>query len=219
MEDGLQALQDSFKGELLIKSEALKNAFGRSYQDLDDLSDSKLISRASPDAVDWELRTRFTRLFMEAHEAKEGSITVWLEPDFYAGVLPKRKFLDRLKKPEKLSFYMRPLHRFEQATDNIISVITSRMYEISALQIVDEDGKVDHKAAGLILQLGKMVLDRKLGSAVQRQLLVSVESTPDDVEKEIKALEAEFQIENKKGKVSRSAKGKKKVERAAPIPS
>ncbi len=165
------------------------------------MSDSDIIMMADPDSVDWEIRVRMTRLL---EKVGNGGIRVYTLDDFHKGICNVLVFKKRLKQEWKRTFYTRPLHTFEQATDNIITAITSRFYEITNLPIttVDGNGKktVDHKNARLMMDLAKLMLDRKHGQAVQRQVVAKAPSvprimspTPTEVEEEITALEAEFE--------------------------
>ncbi len=188
------------------------------------MADADVIHKANPDATDWELRLRMTRIINKAEEESgddKVDTTIWVEDDFCKGICQRNALRTRLGDEWKREFLFRPLHTFKQATDNIIMSVTARLYEISAIPITYEftgpDGKVvkrvDHKNAKLVMDLAKLMLDRKLGLALARQVTVTASvpgkvATPADVEKEIKALEAEFDDTRK---VPGSTSGEKEV--------
>jgi hypothetical protein len=167
------------------------------------MSDSVVLKMADPDSVDWEIRIRLARILSRITEKSE---KIYELGDFYVGICTCDVFRRRIKDEWKKSFYIRPLHTFKQATDNIIKTITARFYEIAAIPVVDIDdqGKktVDHKNARLLLDVAKLLLDRKLGAAVQRNVTlkgsVPANTTPAEDETEIKALEAEFAEQKQK---------------------
>ncbi len=209
----------------VLKSKVPNLIFDSVFPDIEKMamSDSDVIRMADPDSVDWEIRVRMTRLL---EKVGNGGIRVYTLDDFHKGICNVLVYKKRLKQEWKRTFYTRPLHTFEQATDNIITAITSRFYEITNLPIttVDENGKktVDHKNARLMMDLAKLMLDRKHGQAVQRQVIAKaplppkvISPTPSEVEEEIVALEAEF-AEPKR--ISGSVTTKEEGEGATPVP-
>jgi hypothetical protein len=102
--------------------------------------------------------------------------------------------------------------------------MTARLYEIANIPITSQnkngDIDVQHKNAALIISLTKLPMDRKFGSTIQRQLTVMTQAptmaNPAEVEKEIKALEAEFETTRK---IPASTTGKKKTKGATAVSS
>lgn len=199
------------------------------------MSDAQIIHRAKPDSIDWELRIRMARIIGQAESEAERNAkddTIWTEGDFCRGICNRDALRLRLEDEWKRDFLVRPLHTFKQATDNIIKAVTARLYEISSIPIMyDALGpkgeivqRVDHKNAKLVMDLAKLMLDRKLGSAIQRQVTMTAAvpgatliATPAEVEQKIKALEAEF--EDKPRNVSRGTSGEKAAEGTTAVSS
>lgn len=155
-----------------------------------EMSDAEIIKNAKPDSIDWELRLRLARKFQDF----ERGVKKNLDPeDFFRGICTSGIWNSRMRNKYKSAFIGRPMHNFNQATDNLLTAITSRFYEIVSIPITIK-GQVDHKSAKLLIELGKLLLDRKHGQAVQRSMSMSVpvELSRAEVEDEIAALEAEL---------------------------
>ena len=160
---------------------------------ISEMSDSDLIRAAKPDSIDWELRLRLAR---KLADFESGKVKRLLDQDFYDGICPEHIWKSRMRNLQKAAFIGRPMHNFGQATDNLITAITSRFYEMVSIPLIGLGGKVDHKSVKLLIDMAKLLLDRKHGSAVQRALLVQaalpVNLSNEQVEAEIKSLEAEL---------------------------
>lgn len=171
-------------------------------------SNSEIIRMATPDSIDWEIRTRLDENLLKINKRTKKKIPI---EAFHEGICDyitfKKKFGDEWKK----SFITRPLNDFSESTDHIISTLSARFYEIASLPItsLDERGNktVDMKNVKIMMDLAKLMLDRKFGAAFQRNLNVNVPvpappplPAPNPVtvnlaaiESEILALEAEFE--------------------------
>lgn len=208
---------------MILRGKVPTIIFDALHPDLDKMmySDSDILKLANPDSVDWEIRIRMARIISKVTLKSK---TVYEEIDFYRGICERVVFRKRLMHEWKGAFLVRPLHTFEQATDHIITAITARFYEIAALPVTTtaEDGTktVDHRNARLLMDLAKLMLDRKHGSAIQRQVTLkssipaSVAVDPVAVENEIIALEAEFA---EQARIPSKTEGEEETEGTTPV--
>jgi len=160
--------------------------------EVSEMSDADVVRAAKPDATDWELRLRLAR---KLQDFETGKLKRLLDKDFFDGICSEAIWKSRMRNKMKAAFIGRPMHNFGQATDNLITAITSRFYELVSVPLIGAGGKVDHKSAKILIDMAKLLLDRKHGAAVQRSLLVKsslpVDLSAEQVEEEIKILEAE----------------------------
>lgn len=197
--------------ETLLKAWLPEAIFYALQPDLDKMttSNSEIIKMACPDSIDWQIRTRIDELVLKINYRTKKQIPY---EDFYDGICDRLTFKKRMGHEWKRSFITRPLNDFSEGTDHIISSLTARFYEIASLPIssIDHRGNktVDLKNAKLMMDLAKLMLDRKFGAAFQRNLNLTAAAPPPppplppqkpvtvdlaQIESEILALEAEFE--------------------------
>ncbi len=189
--------------EILLRRRLPESIYYALQPDLEKLttSSAEIIRMATPDSIDWQLRARIDCLVLKLNPRSKRDLT---EQEFHEGICDYLTFKKRLTHEWKRVFLTRPLDTFSEATDHILTSLTARFYEIASLPISSLDHRgnktVDLKNARLMMDLAKLMLDRKLGAAVQRNVNVSVETKVKPVtvslaqiESEIKSLEAEFE--------------------------
>jgi hypothetical protein len=230
--------------ETLLKTWLPELIFYALQPDLDKMtiSNSEIIKMASPDSIDWQIRTRIDELILKISPRTKKETPL---EEFYEGICDERTFKKRLKHEWKRSFITRPLNEFAEGTDHIISSLTARFYEIASLPISSLDSRgnktVDMKNAKLMMDLAKLMLDRKFGAAFQRNLNLTANAPPPppplppplspekpvtvdlaQIESEILALEAEFEPTPAIPKVAsgeeKKEEGKGDREGASPVP-
>jgi hypothetical protein len=165
------------------------------------ISDSELVQLAKPDSIDWELRLRFTRVLQDIDKNTTKPVPA---SRFYDGICTLNVWTSRMTDKHKGAFVGRALHDFGQATDNLITTITSRFYELVSIPLTDRKGNIDHKSAKLLLDMARLLLDRKFGTSVQRSLMVKgnmKELTEKEIEKQIEILEAELSDEPRQNRI------------------
>jgi|GEM_PF-2625347 len=128
-------------------------------------SEEELEKLAKPSRTDYALRVAFW------NEVRlSGEYAAPIKPQrIYQGICSYANWhQNMLSVPAKLAWLLHPLRDYEKCLEPLLAVMVQRYWEIIQLPIYDEKGKVMVSSAKLILQLGKQLEDRLLGSSVQR---------------------------------------------------
>ncbi len=207
------------------------------------LSNSEIIRMACPDSIDWQIRTRLDEIVLRITFRTKKVIPI---EEFHEGICDYLTFKKRLAHEWKKAFITRPLNDFSESTDHIIATLSARFYEIASLPVTSIDHRgnktVDLKNVKIMMDLAKLMLDRKFGAAFQRSVNVNVPvpaPTPNkqlppepvhapvtvtlaQIESEIHALEAEFEPTPAVSKVAtgeeKKADGEGAGEGTPPVP-
>ena len=157
------------------------------------LNDSKLFQEAQPDSIDWRLRIRYCALlqkFMDPLHPKDSVIT---QEDIYKEICSYDVFKRRVEIPSKAVFITRRIGSYLEDQDALLTAFSTRLWEIASAPILKDDGRIDIEAAKMLHKSVQILLDRKFGQAVQRNITANVGSSdldPVTIEAQIRELEA-----------------------------
>ncbi len=163
------------------------------------LDEDELKDEAKPDPILWQLRIRLWGMIevVLMNQASGGSVDPIDQTDLYRDICTKNMFMSRIKNEVKGAFICRPIYDFQHQLDALLTVGTSKLWEIMTLPLMNKDKALDATAAKLILQAFKMLKDTKFGGPVQRVLTATLNDKNKDrgnkapilVDEEIKLLE------------------------------
>jgi hypothetical protein len=158
------------------------------------MPDDQLLAAAQPDSIDWRLRIKYNALlqkYMDPMSPKDSAI---LQEEIYKDVCTYDTFKRRIDIAAKAVFITRRIGSYTDDQDALLTAFSTRMWEIASASLVKPDGSLDIEATKLVHKTIQILLDRKFGQAVQRQISVGVQnpSTMDPVaiEAQLRALEA-----------------------------
>lgn len=159
------------------------------------MSDADLMAAAAPDSLDWRLRIRFNTLiqmYVDPMRPKpEGSI---LQEDIFSGICTSDTWKRRTSIEAKAVFITRRIGSYLEDQDALLTAFSNRMWEIAGAQLVLPDGRLDIEATKLVHKTIQILLDRKFGQAVQRQVTANLPANsgldPIAIETQMRILEA-----------------------------
>lgn len=135
------------------------------------LSDSQLIQRAMPDSIDWRLRIRYNSLIQQIMDpAVPLADKIIRVDDIIKDICSYEVWKRRVDNELKAVFYMRRIGTYLEDQDALLTAMSARLWEIASAPIADEFGNMDMDKAKLLHSTIKLLLDRKFGQAVQRQV-------------------------------------------------
>jgi hypothetical protein len=157
------------------------------------LNDSKLFATAEPDSLDWRLRIRYCSLlqkFMDPTHPKDSVIT---QEDIYRDICSYEVFKRRVDIPAKAVFITRRIGSYLEDQDSLLTAFSARLWEVASAPILREDGRIDIEAAKMLHKSIQILLDRKFGQAIQRNITANIghqDMNPETIEAQIRELEA-----------------------------
>lgn len=149
----------------LVEGGAFEKAVKKVPQEYWSCSEDELRELVKPSQTDYALRVAF---WNEVRLSEQDKILI--KPyRIYQGICSYANWHQNvLSVPAKLAWLLQPLRNYEKCLEPLLAVMVERYWEIIQLPIYDEKGSVQVSSAKLILQLGKQIEDRLLGSSVQR---------------------------------------------------
>ncbi len=99
----------------------------------------------------------------------------------------------RVDNEAKAVFYTRRIGTYLEDQDAILTAMSVRLWEIASMSLSNADGELDMDKAKLLHQTIKLLLDRKFGQAVQRQVSAQISNPnsfdPVALERELTAMQ------------------------------
>jgi len=162
--------------------------------DLTLMSDSDLIKEALPDSLDWRLRIRYNSLLSRILDPSVALIDKVIRTEsIIDGLCGYDVWRRRTQNNAKCVFYTRKIGTYLEDQDALLTAMSARLWEIASIPITNGEGRLDLKAATMLHKTIQILLDRKFGQAVQRQVTASVDPInldPARIEGEIMRIEA-----------------------------
>lgn len=138
------------------------------------MNDAKLLVEANPDSLDWRLRLRYNSLLQKMLDpALPLEHKVIRAQDVYDDICSYDVFNRRASDKAKAVFITRRIGAYLEDQDAILTAMSQRLWEIASIPII-RDGVIDMEAAKLLHQTIKLLLDRKFGMAIQRQVTATL---------------------------------------------
>lgn len=171
-----------------------KKLFEAQQSEVSMLPDAQLIAAAMPDSIDWRLRIRYNSLlekFKDPTHPKDRGITM---EEIYDQICTYETFKRRTDIPAKALFITRKIGTYVDDQDALLTAFTVRMWEVASAPLMKPNGQLDIEATKLVHKTIQILLDRKFGQAVQRQISVGVQNPatmdPIAIENQLRILEA-----------------------------
>lgn len=143
--------------------------------DLTLMSDSSLIEAAVPDSIDWRIRIRYNSLLSRILDPSVALIDKVIRVEtIIDGICGYDVWKRRTSIPAKAVFYSRKIGTYLEDQDALLTAMSTRLWEIASVSILQDDGKLDMKAATMLHKTIQILLDRKFGQAVQRQVTATI---------------------------------------------
>jgi hypothetical protein len=200
MYQGAIMIEEDDIQEVLTKWEApMKKIIPRvlyeaQQSDLTLLSDSDLIAAAQPDSLDWRLRIRYNSLLARILDPSVALMDKVIRiENIIDGLCGYDIWNRRCKIPAKAVFYSRKIGTYLEDQDALLTAMSARLWEIASAPLLKENGKLDMQAATIVHKTIQILLDRKFGQAIQRQVTASIDPVhmdPMRIEADINKLEA-----------------------------
>lgn len=170
-------------------------------------SEGELRKAVRPTPTDHALRVSFWREFEKVMWRGTGNVQA---KDVVGGICTEQYFYQKfMKDPRKVAWLVRPMQTYEKEMDAILHRCTERLWELVNIKIYNGKGKLDARAADVLLKAVTQVENRVKGMAVQRSeqrsLNVNVQTrskavegieTMSGLDNRIKQLEAEVNGED-----------------------
>lgn len=139
------------------------------------MSDDQLMREAHPDSIDWRLRIRYNSLLQQLMDpAVPLSDKILRVEDIIKDVCSYEVWKRRVDNEAKAVFYMRRIGTYLEDQDALLTAMSVRLWEIASMNLSNGDGSLDMDKAKLLHSTIKLLLDRKFGQAVQRQLTSNI---------------------------------------------
>lgn len=157
-------------------------------------TDDKLFAEAMPDSLDWRLRIRYNSLLQQFFDPMRPMADRAIkQEDIYKDICGYDVFKRRIDMQAKAVFITRRIGSYLEDQDALLSAFSDRLWSIASAPILKKDGSLDVDAAKILHKTIQILLDRKFGQAIQRQVSVGVPASSMDpiaIEAQIKKLEA-----------------------------
>ncbi|HYX39991.1 MAG TPA: hypothetical protein VE954_43395 [Oligoflexus sp.] len=156
-------------------------------------TDAKLFAEAMPDSLDWRLRIRYNSLLQQFMDPmKPMSDRAIKQDDIFKDICTYDVFKRRTDNVPKAVFITRRIGSYLEDQDALLTAFSTRLWEVASAPITDDKGRIDIDAAKILHKTIQILLDRKFGMAVQRQVNVGINASQMDpiaIEAQIKQLE------------------------------
>lgn len=140
--------------------------------------------------IESKLRQAF---WMEYNHSLLGKKKQMAVSNIFTGICSKSYLRDCFSNSFKLAYILRPPANLKVALHEMLEIGLSQLRDILVLPHIDEKGKFDAAHASLKLKAMETIMSRLMGGVVQRveqkNLNVSVDASPKDIEAEIQELE------------------------------
>lgn len=192
--------------QLCRGSKGLSQAILRADQILMLMDEGMLRQKLAPSAVDNRLRLAF---WVEVDNSINNKST-FIEQRVYAGVVTREVWEKKyLTNPKKMAWILTPVGNYESSMMEALETGVSQLRKILSAPIFDDAGKLDTKAAKLVVDVFKLLDERVRGTVVQKHKIIhehhgapSGPSAPPiiNIDEQLKALEMQIaQNEAKNG--------------------
>lgn len=160
------------------------------------MPEDKLMREAIPDTIDWRLRIRFQSLLQKMMDPSVATLTKPIrQEDIFRDVCSYDVYKRRIDIPAKAVFIGKRLGSYLEDQDALLTAFSTRLWEIASAPIMKLDGTLDIESAKILHRTIQILLDRKFGQAVQRQVNLHAPASPLNmdpllIESKLKSLEA-----------------------------
>lgn len=157
-------------------------ALARTIEDLREelitCSEEELMEFAKVNDRDWKLRLSFHHQFFETTKSSNRKEKI-AGRHIHEGICNKSYWMYYITKPEKVAFLIRPLPDAQTNMQKQLSVAAHRLWELVNQDIYEDKSqkKVDPRRGRLMLDAINMIMDRNIGTSVQRTHVQQVSFT------------------------------------------
>lgn len=143
------------------------------------MPEDKLMREALPDSVDWRLRIRFQSLMAKLTDPHRiEKLRPIMQEDIYREICSYEVFKRRVEIPAKAVFISKRLGTYLEDQDALLTAYSTRLWEIASAPLSNPDGTLNIEAAKIMHKTIQILLDRKFGQAVQRQVNLTQPALP-----------------------------------------
>jgi hypothetical protein len=143
------------------------------------MAEDKLLREAIPDTIDWRLRIRFQSLLQKIADPTRATVARSIkQEDIFNGICSYDVYKRRIDIPAKAVFIGKRLGSYLEDQDALLTAFSTRLWEIASAPIMKTDGTLDIESAKILHKTIQILLDRKFGQAVQRQVNVMAPASP-----------------------------------------
>jgi len=143
------------------------------------MAEDKLLREAIPDTIDWRLRIRFQSLLQKIADPTRATVAKSIrQEDIFSGICSYDVYKRRIDIPAKAVFIGKRLGSYLEDQDALLTAFSTRLWEIASAPIMKMDGTLDIESAKILHKTIQILLDRKFGQAVQRQVNVMAPASP-----------------------------------------
>lgn len=154
------------------------------------MTEEELYTLGKCGPIESKMRTAF---WMEYNHSLLGKRKQMAVGNIFTGICSKAYMRECFNNSFKLAYILRPPANLKVALHEMLDIGLKQLRSILEMPHVDENGKFDSSHAGLKLKAMDTIMSRLMGGVVQRveqkNLNVSVEANPQDIEAEIRQLE------------------------------
>lgn len=138
------------------------------------LADSDLYTMAKPDSIDWRLRIKYNSLLQKWRDPQNLAKDPILQEDIYRDICSYDVWRRRVDIPAKAVFITRRISSYLEDQDALLTAMSARLWEIASMNLSNKDGSVNTEAVKIVHKTIQILLDRKFGMAIQRQVTASI---------------------------------------------
>ena len=193
--------------QMVKHSRPLSQAVLRADQVLMLMDETALRTKLAPSAVDNRLRLAF---WVEVDNCLNNKGAQFVEQRIYAGIVTKDVWEKKyLTNPKKMAWILTPVGNYESSMMEALETGVSQLRKILSAPIFDDSGKLDTKAAKIVVDVFKLLDERVRGTVVQKHKIIHEHhGTPPaappapiiNIDEQLKALEMQIaQNEAKNG--------------------
>jgi hypothetical protein len=143
------------------------------------MTEDKLMREAVPDTIDWRLRIRFQSLMQKLMDPHNARIAKPIrQEDIFRDICSYEVYKRRVDLPAKAVFIGKRLGSYLEDQDALLTAFSTRLWEIASAPIMKPDGTLDIESAKILHKTIQILLDRKFGQAVQRQVSLLSPANP-----------------------------------------
>lgn len=182
---------------LVSHSKPLAQAVLRADQVLMLMDEGLLRQKLQPSAIDNRLRLAFWTEVDNSISAKSQVV----EQRIYAGIVTREVWEQKyLTNPKKMAWILTPVGNYESSMMEALETGVSQLRKILSAPLFDDAGKLDAKAAKLVVDVFKLLDERVRGTIVQKHKIIhehhaaggSPEVPAIDIDEQLKALEKQI---------------------------
>jgi hypothetical protein len=155
--------------QLVKHSKPLAQAVLKADQILMLMDEGTLRQKLGPSAIDNRLRLAF---WVEVDNALNAGAS-FVEQRVYAGIVTKEVWNKKyLTNPKKMAWLLTPVGNYESSMMEALETGVSQLRKILSAPIFDEQGKLDTKAAKIVVDVFKLLDERVRGTVVQKHKII-----------------------------------------------